>query len=77
MAKVDLKDAYTVVPPSSASSTSEIPVIYLEGSDILVHCLPFGLCCVPWVFTKVIKSVVAFLRERERERGRHALNNLP
>ena len=28
------------------------------------QCLPFGLSCAPRVFTKVIKPVVAFLRER-------------
>ena len=40
MAKVDMKDAYIVFPHSSASSTSEIPVILLEGSDILVPLSP-------------------------------------
>ena len=27
------------------------------------NCLPFGLSCAPWVFTKITKAVAAVLRE--------------
>ena len=51
MAKVDLKDAYFMVP------------IHKQDRDFLkfqfkdrcckFNCLPFGLACAPWVFTKI------------------------
>ena len=53
IAKLDLKDAY---------------VLHKHWKFLLFWCakfgisLPFGLSCTPWVFTKVLKSITAFLR---------------
>lgn len=62
MAKVDLKDAYFLIPIYPGHQK------YLrfqwKGQTYQFHCLPFGLSCAPRVFTKVMKPVVAFLRER-------------
>ena len=33
-----------------------------QNSIPVYTCLPFGLSCAPWAFTKVLKPVVAFLR---------------
>ena len=62
LAKIDLKDAYLLVP------------IHLDHRKYLqfrwqsltyqFNCLPFGLSCAPRVFTKLMKPVVAFLREK-------------
>ena len=34
----------------------------LEGVTYQFTCLPFGLACAPWVFTKLMKTVVTLLR---------------
>ena len=62
LAKIDLKDAYLLVP------------IHLDHRKYLqfrwqsltyqFNCLPFGLSCAPRVFTKLMKPVVAFVREK-------------
>jgi hypothetical protein len=51
MVKLDLQDAYFLVPLS--------PEHYKK-----YLCLAFGLCSSPRVFTKLLKPVVAYLRER-------------
>ena len=61
MTKVDLKDAYFMVP------------IYEDDRAFLkfsfkermyqFRCLPFGLACAPWVFTKVLKPLTAQFRQ--------------
>ena len=60
MATVDLKEAYFSVP------------IHIEHRKLLrfsfednlyeFNCLPFGLSSAPWVFTKLMKPVLAYLR---------------
>ena len=57
LVKINLKEAYFTIP------------IHPSFQDLLSFqfqftCLPFGLSCTPRVFTKVMKPIVAFLRER-------------
>jgi len=58
--KVDLKDAYLTVPihPDHQCYLH----FTVEGTDYQFTCLPFGLVCAPWVFTKIMKAVVTSLR---------------
>ena len=62
MAKVDLKDAYFLIPIYPGHQ--KFLRLQWKGQTFQFHCLPFGLSCAPRVFTKVMKPVVAFLRER-------------
>ena len=61
MAKIDLKDAYFAVPISE----SDRKYLRFRWRDKIYqfNCLPFGLSCAPWVFTKITKAVTAVLRE--------------
>ena len=51
--KVDLKDAYFMVPMDRGSRD------FLQFTNQSRHyqftCLPFGLSCAPWVFTKILR----------------------
>ena len=62
MAKIDLKDAYFLVPIRPAHQT------FLQfqwmGITYQLCFLPFSLSYAPRTFTKLMKPVVAFLRER-------------
>jgi len=62
LAKIDLKDAYFLVP----IDPSHRKYLQFQWQDSLYQfqCLPFGLSCAPRTFTKLMKPVVAFLRER-------------
>ena len=61
MAKIDLKNAYFAVPISDPDKK------YLrfrwKDQTYQFNCLPFGLSCAPWVFTKITKAVTPVLRE--------------
>ena len=61
MAKTDLKDVYFAVP----TSESDRKYLRFRWRDKIYqfNCLPFGLSCAPWVFTKTTKTVTAVLRE--------------
>ncbi len=61
LVKLDLKDACITVPilPTQKNLT-----FCLEKTNLSVSCLPFGLCSAPRLFTKLMKVVVGFLRER-------------
>ena len=61
MTKVDLKDAYFMIP----IHTSDRPALRFSVRErhYQFTCLPFGLSCAPWVFTKTLKPVTTMLRE--------------
>ena len=62
LAKIDLKDAYFLVPVH----LSHQKFLQFQWQDrlYLFQCLPFGLSCTPCTFTKLMKPEVALLRER-------------
>ena len=62
MAKIDLKDAYFLVPV--IKDNQKFLQFQWQGHTYQFHCLPFGLSCAPRTFTKLMKPVVAILRER-------------
>ena len=61
MAKIDVKDAYFAVPISEPDRK----YLRFRWRNIIYqfNCLPFGLSCAPWVFTKITKAATAVLRE--------------
>ncbi|KAL0870236.1 hypothetical protein ABMA27_005269 [Loxostege sticticalis] len=62
MANIDLKDAYFFIPIHS--SCKKYLRYKFEGQTYEFQCLPFGLCSAPFVFTKLMKPVTTFLRNR-------------
>ena len=60
MTKVDLKDAYFMIP--IASNHRRLLRFQWKGKTYQFNCLPFGLSSAPWVFTKTTRPVVAILR---------------
>lgn len=60
MGKLDLKNAYFLIP----ISCKDRKYLRFVFKDVLYEftCLPFGLNTAPYVFTKVMKPVVSFLR---------------
>ena len=62
MVKIDLKEAYYSVPIHPHSQ--DLLRIWWNGSPYKFTCLPFGLSSAPRTFTKLLKPVVAFLRQR-------------
>jgi hypothetical protein len=62
LAKLDLKDAYFTVPMHL--SDQELLQFRWQGKVYQFNCLPFGLSSAPWAFTKLLKPLVAFFRER-------------
>ena len=55
------KDAYFLIPVHPCNQ--KFLQFSWKRSLYQFQCLPFGLSCAPRVFTKVMKPVVAFLRE--------------
>ena len=62
LVKVDLKDAYFWVPIHL--DHHRYLQLHWQDQTYQFCCLPFGLYCALRVFTKLMKPVVAFLRER-------------
>ena len=60
MTKVDLKDAYFMIPV--ATNHRSLLQFKWIGKTYQFNCLPFGLSSAPWVFTKTTKPIVAILR---------------
>ena len=60
MAKVDLKDAFFMVPV--APQFRQYLLFKLGKRIFQFNCLPFGLCTAPRVFTKILKPAVEMLR---------------
>lgn len=60
LAKLDLKDAYFTVPIDQEHR--KFLRFVVDEIQYQFTCLPFGLSCAPWAFTKVLKPVAAFLR---------------
>ena len=62
MVKVDLKDAYFTIP---ILADPQPYLRFIVGQEhYQFACLPFGLSCALWVFTKVMKPVAIFLRAK-------------
>ena len=61
MAKIDLKDAYFMIP--IAQEDREFLCFQWKDRSYQFNCLPFGLSSAPWVFTKTTRPMVAALRE--------------
>ena len=61
MTKVDLKDAYFMVPIHEEDRA--FLKFSFKEKTYQFKCLPFGLACAPWVFTKTLKPLAAQLRQ--------------
>lgn len=59
---IHLKDAYHLIPV--AQSHRKLLRFIFNGVRYEYTCLPFGLNTAPYVFTKIMKPVVAYLRKR-------------
>lgn len=60
MGKIDLKDAYHLVPVKQ--SHCKYLRFKFNGELYQYNCLPFGLSCAPLIFTKILRPVVKILR---------------
>ena len=60
MTKVDLKDAYFMIP--IAEDQRKFLRFAWQGRMYQFNCLPFGLSSAPWVFTKTSRAVILTLR---------------
>ena len=63
MTKVDLKDAYFMVP-IHREDRAFLKLSFREKTYQFT-CQPFGLACTQWVFTKILKPLAAQLRQLE------------
>ena len=62
MIKLDLKDAYLMIPVTPPHH--KFLCFQWEGRNFHFTCLPFGLSSAPRTFTKVTRPLVSFLRSR-------------
>ena len=61
MVSIDLKDAYQSVP--MWREHRKLLRFRWDGQLYQFQCLPFGLCSAPRTFTKILKPVLALLRQ--------------
>ena len=61
MATLDLKDAYYLIP--IAKEDRKYLRFYFQSELFEFTTLPFGLSCAPYIYTKLMKPIVAFLRK--------------
>lgn len=61
MTSIDLKDAYYSIP-IALEHQKYLKFIWRDQLYAFT-CLPMGLSSSPWIFTKVMKSVFAYLRD--------------
>ena len=59
MAKIDLRDAYLTIPVVQEHHC----LLPFKVPPDAILLLPFGLCFVPFVFSKVTKPIGQFLRQ--------------
>lgn len=62
LATIDLQDAYYLIPVYE--SHKKYLRFYFENKIFEFQCLPMGLCTAPFVYTKLMKPVVSYLREK-------------
>lgn len=62
MATLDLKEAYFLIPVRK--SNRKYLRFYFNNKLWEFNCVPFGLCTAPWLFTKIMKPVMAKLRSQ-------------
>uniref|UniRef100_A0AC34FW88 Reverse transcriptase domain-containing protein n=1 Tax=Panagrolaimus sp. ES5 TaxID=591445 RepID=A0AC34FW88_9BILA len=62
LAKLDMKDAYFSIP--IAKEHQKFLVFEFEGCYYAFRALPFGLATAPFVYTKIIKQILLFLRKK-------------
>lgn len=62
MASIDIKDAYLLIPIYKPHR-KYLRFIF-NGIIFQFNCLPFGLCTSPYVFTKMLKPIMEYLRSR-------------
>lgn len=62
MASLDIKDAYYLIPVHK--TYRKFLRFTFKGCLYEFTCLPFGLCTAPFVFTKLMKPIASYLRER-------------
>jgi len=60
MCTVDLKDAYYLIPVKE--NNRKFLKFRFEKKLYQFNCLPFGLCTSPYIFTKIMKPVINYLR---------------
>lgn len=61
LATLDLKDAYYMVPIKE--SDKKYLCFHFDNKIFYFNVLPFGLSSAPYVFTKIMKPVVSYLRK--------------
>ncbi|XP_066600551.1 uncharacterized protein [Prorops nasuta] len=62
LGSIDLKDAYFLIPLHKSSR--KYVCFEWRGNRYEWNCIPFGLNVAPWLYTKIMKPVVNFLRNK-------------